>query len=115
MRRPSRKDRRHAELTPQLTLAVAVRDDNAGTLMLKAEGIDPAPNRSAATWADFLRSQADALLSCDFIDTITLTGQRRYILAAIEHSTRRVRILGTTTHPTAGWVAQTARNPCHGP
>jgi transposase InsO family protein len=47
---------------------------------------------------------------CDFIETVTLTGQRQYILAVIEHGTRRVRILGTTAHPTASWVAQAARN-----
>lgn len=78
--------------------------------VLKAEGIDPAPDRGATTWADFLRTQADALLACDFIETVTLTGQRQYILAVIEHATRRVRILGTTARPTASWVAQAARN-----
>ncbi|MET7542616.1 integrase core domain-containing protein [Streptomyces sp. NPDC005507] len=78
--------------------------------ILKAEGVDPAPDRASITWADFLRSQADALLACDFIETITLTGQRHYILAAIEHATRRVRILGATAHPTAAWVAQAAKN-----
>lgn len=40
----------------------------------------------------------------------TLTGQRQYILAVIEHSTRHVRILGTTAHPISNWVAQAARN-----
>jgi putative transposase len=55
--------------------------------ILEAEGIDPAPQRSTTTWADFLRGQAHALLAVDFIETITLTGQRQYILAAIEHAT----------------------------
>lgn len=78
--------------------------------ILKTEGIDPAPERASTTWAAFLRSQAHALLACDFIETITLTGQRQYILAVIEHATRRVRVLGATAHPTADWVVQLVRN-----
>jgi putative transposase len=78
--------------------------------ILNGVGIDPAPQRSASTWAAFLRSQANALLACDFMETVTLTGARIYVLAVIEHATRRVRILGATAHPTASWVTQVAHN-----
>jgi transposase InsO family protein len=96
----------HGEL---VTLGIKVAPSTDWEI-LKAEGIDPAPQRSITTWADFLRSQAETLLACDFIETVTLTGQRQYILAIIEHANRRIRILGTTTHPTAGWVAQAIKN-----
>lgn len=78
--------------------------------ILKTEGVDPAPHRTKVTWANFLRSQAEAVLAMDFIETITLTGARQYILAAIHHTNRRVRILGTTAHPTHAWVTWAIRN-----
>jgi putative transposase len=79
----------HGELA---TLGIKVAPSTVWEI-LKAAGIDPAPQRSSTTWADFLRSQAETLLACDFIETITLTGQRQYILAIIEHANRRIRIL----------------------
>jgi len=78
--------------------------------ILRQAGIDPAPDRTSTTWASFLRSQADALLACDFFETVTSGGTRQFVLAVIEHATRRIRILGATPHPTASWVAQAARN-----
>jgi len=78
--------------------------------ILKDAGIDPSPDRAATSWAAFLGGQAEAILACDFIETVTLSGQRQYILAVIEHATRRIRVLGTTAHATASWVAQAARN-----
>jgi transposase InsO family protein len=78
--------------------------------ILKESGIPPTPERASTTWADFLRSQADALLACDFFETVTLSGARLYVFAVIEHTNRRIRILGATTHPTASWVTQAAKN-----
>jgi putative transposase len=78
--------------------------------ILKANEIEPAPQRDRQTWATFLRSQAHAILAADFFQTRILTGARLYAFAVIEHATRRIRVLGTTAHPTAVWTAQLARN-----
>lgn len=78
--------------------------------ILKEHGIDTSPQRQYTTWADFMRSQADTLLACDFFETRTLTGARLYVFAVIEHATRRIRILGATAHPTTAWVTQLGRN-----
>jgi putative transposase len=78
--------------------------------ILKKAGIDPAPRRSVPAWPQFLRSQAEAILACDFFTADLLDGTQAYVLAVIEHATRRIRILGITLHPTGEWTAQQARN-----
>src|ERR1017187_3469302 len=78
--------------------------------ILKKAGIDPAPGRSGPTWPQFLRPQAEAILACDFFTADLLDGTQAYVLAVIEHATRRIRILGVTLHPTGEWTAQQARN-----
>ncbi|MBM7082986.1 integrase core domain-containing protein [Micromonospora humidisoli] len=96
----------HGEL---LVLGVKVAASTVWEI-LHDVGVDPAPERTNSTWATFLRSQAQGLIAADFFETVTLTGARLYVLAVIEHATRRVRILGATPHPNAAWVTQTARN-----
>jgi putative transposase len=96
----------HGEL---LVLSVKVAASTVWQILTDA-GIDPAPERASSTWAQFLRSQAEVLLACDFFETITLTGARMYVLAMIEHANRRIRILGATPHPTTEWVTQATRN-----
>jgi putative transposase len=78
--------------------------------ILHDAGIDPAPERSSTTWADFLRSQAGALLACELFGTVTLSGARLHVLAVTGHTSRRIRILGATAHPAASWVTQAAKN-----
>jgi hypothetical protein len=78
--------------------------------ILKASGIDPARRRTGPTWSQFLHSQAEAILACDFFTIDLLDGTQAYVLAAIEHATRRISILGLTLHPTGEWTAQQARN-----
>jgi putative transposase len=98
--------RMHGEL---LVLGVKVAAPTVWEILHDA-GIDPAPERSSTAWADFLRSQADALLACDVFETVTLSGARLHVFAVIEHASRRIRILGATAHPTASWVAQATKN-----
>ncbi|WP_207786117.1 integrase core domain-containing protein [Micromonospora globispora] len=90
----------HGEL---LVLGIEVAASTVWEILNEAR-IDPAPERTSTTWAEFLRSQADALLACDFFETVTLTGARLYVLAVIEHANRRVRVLGATAHPTSTWA-----------
>jgi putative transposase len=78
--------------------------------ILKNAGIDPAPRRTGPAWSQFLHSQADVILACDFFTAGLLDGTQAYVLAVIEHATRRIRILGVTLHPTAAWTTQQARN-----
>ena len=42
--------------------------------ILKASGIDPARRRTGPAWSQFLRSQAEAILACDFF-TVDLPGR----------------------------------------
>src|SRR6201993_4185010 len=78
--------------------------------ILKSAGINRAPRRGGPSWAEFLRSQAQGILALDFFTADLLNGAKVYVLAVIEHGTRRVRILGATGHPAQSWVVQQARN-----
>ena len=78
--------------------------------ILRSAGIDPAPRRDGPGWAEFLRSQAQGILALDFFSADLLNGARIYVLAVIEHGSRRVRVLGATEHPVQAWVVQQAGN-----
>jgi hypothetical protein len=88
-------------------LGVKIAASTVWEILHKA-GIDPAPGRSGPTWSRFLRSQAEAILACDFFTADLPDSTQAYVLAVIKHATRRVRILGVTLHPTGEWTAQQA-------
>src|SRR5215831_436755 len=48
--------------------------------ILQASGIGPARRRTGPTWSQFLRSQAEAILACDFFTVELLDGTQAYVL-----------------------------------
>ncbi|HUY48520.1 MAG TPA: hypothetical protein VMV92_22840 [Streptosporangiaceae bacterium] len=59
--------------------------------ILKGAGTGPAPRRDGPGWPEFPRSQAQGILGIEFFTTDLLNGAKVYVLAVIEHGTRRVR------------------------
>ena len=79
--------------------------------VLRRLNIPPAPQRDRATWRQFLRSQASAILACDFFHVdCAVTLRRVYVFFVIEIGTRHVHLLGITAHPDGAWTVQQARN-----
>jgi transposase InsO family protein len=96
----------HGELAG---LGIALAPSTVWQILTRAR-LPPSPRRDGPTWADFLRSQARAILATDFFTVDLLDGTSVYVLAVIEHASRRIRILGVSAHPTNDWVTQMARN-----
>jgi putative transposase len=78
--------------------------------ILHHAGVDPAPRRVGPTWQQFLTTQANGILACDFFTVDTVFLKRIYVLFFLEIASRRVHVVGVTGHPTGAWVAQQARN-----
>ena len=72
--------------------------------ILKKHGVDPAPRWHGSSWAQFLRSRAEAIIACDFFIVGLLDGTEAYVMAVIGHASLRIHILGAAGHPTHAWV-----------
>jgi len=82
--------------------------------ILKAHGIEPAPDRRRqSTWKTFLAAHWDVLASVNFTTIEVWTRSRLvtcYLLFVMELATRRVHFAGCTPNPDEEWMLQVARN-----
>jgi putative transposase len=90
-----------------------VSDHTVGNI-LKAHGIEPAPERKrTTTWSTFLKAHWSQVSAIDFttIEVWTKNGLvTYYLLFAMRLATREVCFLGCTPNPGGPWMMQMARN-----
>jgi putative transposase len=78
--------------------------------LLRTARLGPAPRRAGPTWTEFLRAQAEGIISCDFFSVETAWLRTLYVLVFIELGSRRIHVSPSTAHPDSTWVTQQARN-----
>jgi len=79
--------------------------------ILKEEGIEPSPDRTPDTWANFITRHGETLWACDFfsVRTVTKRGLRQmYVLVFICTKTREIIVSESTEHPNSAWVCKQA-------
>jgi putative transposase len=82
--------------------------------ILRRHHLEPAPERrkGGMSWAQFSKLHWDVLAATDFftVEVATWHGLvTYYVLVVMELATRRVQIAGITSHPTAAFMQQCAR------
>jgi transposase InsO family protein len=82
--------------------------------VLKANGIEPAPERGKHTrWSTFLRAHWKVFAASDFFSIEVWTGRglvTHYVLFVISLADRIVDVLGVTARPDEAWIMQIRRN-----
>jgi len=74
--------------------------------VLLGAGLDPAPRRDGPGWSEFLRSQAEGILACDFFTVETAFLKILYVLFFLEVGSRRLHISVATRNPDGPFVTQ---------
>ncbi len=94
-------------------LGFHISDTTVGNI-LKAHGIEPAPERESRTaWRTFLAAHWDSIAAADFttVEVWTRSGLVTfYVLVVMHLKTRRIEIAGATPHPNSEWMQQAGRN-----
>ena len=94
-------------------LGFHISDPTVGNI-LKAHGIEPAPERESRTaWRTFLAAHWDSIAAADFttVEVWTRSGLVTfYVLVGMHLKTRRIEIAGATPHPHSEWMQQVGRN-----
>ena len=88
--------------------------DSTVANVLKAHGIEPAPDRQRSrSWRTFLKAHWDSIYATDFT-TVEVWNKGGlvtfYVLAVMHLQTRRVLIAGITPSPNAVWMRQVCRS-----
>ena len=82
--------------------------DSTVANVLKAHGIEPAPDRQRSpSWITFLKAHWDSIFATDFttVEVWTRSGLVTfYVLAVMHLKTRRVHIAGITPSPNITWL-----------
>ncbi len=82
--------------------------------MLRANGIEPAPERGKHTrWSTFLKAHWKILSASDFFSVELWTPRgltTHYVLFVISIATRVVHIAGITTRPDEAWMLEVGRD-----
>jgi len=90
-----------------------ISDSTVGNV-LKAHGIEPAPDRQRTpVWSTFLKAHWDSIFATDFttVEVWTRNGLVTfYVLAVMHLKTRRVHIAGIIPSPNATWMKQVYRD-----
>ena len=77
--------------------------------ILKEHGVEPSPDRTSDSWADFLKRHGETLWGCDFfsVKSVTAKGMRDlYVMVFLCLQTREVFVTESTEHPNSSWVCE---------
>lgn len=77
--------------------------------ILKEHGVEPRPDRTSDSWAEFLNRHGETLWGCDFfsVKSVTAKGIRDlYVMVFLCLETREAIVTESTEHPDSAWVCQ---------